>query len=463
MTNFRSLAGGFFSSSPHDKATGPVTIRCNNPGAINGASWERTFPGYVEEFETTPGNKSTVFETPEQGAGAWWELMRRYRVAGALTVGDIIKRYGGGQDYSAYATQVATWTKLPVTQEIKLYGDDATLLTFAKAMFRYEAGKAIPWSDQQIMFGIELARNLASGTPTQSPPPPPTQSPIPPPTQSPPPPPAAPALPWLIRLLYALFGPPKKPGLMGDPVLVKGMPTNDEVRKLQTRLIELGFRDLVIDGDFGETTEKAVRTFQTSHNLDPDGEVGINTAIALNRADAAVAPQPLSPPPAKAGPWPPWYEEAAKWIGFHEVGDNHGIEKFIAGAHVGQLGNPYCAIFINFTLETHGIPGSRSAMARDFEHKPTLFIKLDKPCLGCIVTMWRISKTNGSGHVFLYDGENTTGIRGIGANEDDRVKRSFHDRARVTGYWWPASVPVPKLGPIAVADVNTPVTAGKEV
>lgn len=161
MPNYRSLVGGFFSSTPMDKSTGPVTIRMNNPGAINGAPWEKTYPGYVDTVETTPGNRSTIFEAPEYGIGAWWDLMRRYRAANVTTVGGIINRYGGGQDYSAYIQFVAKATGFTPDTAIDL-NNDQQVLTFGKAMFRYEAGRALPWGDDQVLCGIRGGRQFAS-------------------------------------------------------------------------------------------------------------------------------------------------------------------------------------------------------------------------------------------------------------------------------------------------------------
>jgi hypothetical protein len=160
MPNYRSLIGGFFSSTPMDKSTGPVTIRMNNPGAINGAPWEKTYPGFVGTVVTTAGNPSTIFETPEYGVGAWWDLMRRYRAANATTVGGIINRYGGGQDYSAYVQTVAKMTGFTPDTVIDL-NDDQQVLKFGKAMFRYEAGRPLPWSDDQILCGIRGGREFA--------------------------------------------------------------------------------------------------------------------------------------------------------------------------------------------------------------------------------------------------------------------------------------------------------------
>lgn len=170
-TKFRSLVpGGFYSSTPFDLAI-PTAIRTNNPGALNASAWVKAYPGYVGDKVTSmsgaSANNTAIFETPEQGVAAWWELMSRYRGAGAKTIAQIIKRYGGGQDYSAYEVFVTTKTGLPSYTEIKLSGDDANLVKFARAMFRYEAGRETPLSDAQILKGFEIGRakgQVAGGT-----------------------------------------------------------------------------------------------------------------------------------------------------------------------------------------------------------------------------------------------------------------------------------------------------------
>jgi hypothetical protein len=160
MPNYRSLTGGFFSATPMDKSSGPVSVRMNNPGAVNGAKWEQTYPGYVDTVETTPGNRSTIFESPEHGIAVWWQLMHLYRAAGAITPEGIINRYGGGQDYSAYLRFVLKRTGFDRNTVIDL-DNDQQLLKFGSAMFRYEAGRELPWSDNQILFGIRSGREFA--------------------------------------------------------------------------------------------------------------------------------------------------------------------------------------------------------------------------------------------------------------------------------------------------------------
>jgi len=162
MPNYRSLVpGGKFSSTPMDKSSGPVTVRCNNPGAINGATWEISYPGYVDTVETTPGNRSTIFEAPEYGVGAWWDLLRRYKAGNASTVDAIITKYGGGQDYSAYLQFVLKQTGFSADTVIDL-DNDQQVLQFGRAMFRYEAGQTLPWSDDQLLYGIRGGRTYAS-------------------------------------------------------------------------------------------------------------------------------------------------------------------------------------------------------------------------------------------------------------------------------------------------------------
>ena len=68
----------------------------------------------------------------------------------------------------------------------------------------------------------------------------------------------------------------------GKPVLVKGS-KGSEVRYLQECLNKFGYK-LDTDGEFGPKTEKAVKSFQKSKGLDPDGVVGPLTWAALESA-----------------------------------------------------------------------------------------------------------------------------------------------------------------------------------
>ena len=55
----------------------------------------------------------------------------------------------------------------------------------------------------------------------------------------------------------------------------------ENVRKVQTRLIQWGYLSGPADGAYGEKTEAAVRQFQKNNGLTVDGRVGPRTAAAM--------------------------------------------------------------------------------------------------------------------------------------------------------------------------------------
>ena len=177
-------------------------------------------------------------------------------------------------------------------------------------------------------------------------------------------------------------------------------------------------------------------------------------AFGSKSADKPVPPHPASVDPPAAEP--PWMRWAIKEVGFHEIGQNRGIGKYTSLARCGEEGDPWCAIFVNAALEASGVRGTRSAMARSFEHDPN-FVKLDGPAYGAVTTMWRGSRNSGLGHVFFYIGEsdlgeNDRGILALGGNQSDQVCRQYELRNRIVGYFWPKSHPLPKTQKTIVKD-----------
>jgi uncharacterized protein (TIGR02594 family) len=146
---------------------------------------------------------------------------------------------------------------------------------------------------------------------------------------------------------------------------------------------------------------------------------------------------------------PTWITAGLKDLGFHEIGDNQGIESFIAQAHCGELGDPWCAIWANAKLEQSGIRGTRSPSSQSFRHDPN-FVELDGPALGAIAVYWRGSQDSGLGHVGFYMGETATQILTLGGNESDAVRKQFEPKSKLWGYWWPKLVPLPQGGVIEV-------------
>lgn len=151
---------------------------------------------------------------------------------------------------------------------------------------------------------------------------------------------------------------------------------------------------------------------------------------------------------------PLWLTEGLKDLGFHETGENRGIEHFIADAHAGQLGDPWCAIAMNAWLERAGVRGTRSASSQSFRRDAEHFVKLDGPALGAIAVYWRNNKNSGLGHVGMYVGETATQVLTLGGNESDAVRKQFEPKTRLWGYWWPKGMPLPTVGAIKVKDAD---------
>lgn len=83
------------------------------------------------------------------------------------------------------------------------------------------------------------------------------------------------------------------------PLILKLGSKGAEVRTLQTKLRALGYMR-TIDGDFGDGTEKALKSFQSRNGLHADGIAGPSTLAKLNSKAAVRAPQ--TPAPTKAPP-----------------------------------------------------------------------------------------------------------------------------------------------------------------
>lgn len=156
---------------------------------------------------------------------------------------------------------------------------------------------------------------------------------------------------------------------------------------------------------------------------------------------------------------PAWFLAAKQEEGFHEFGNNQGIDKYIKLAKCGQKGDPWCSIFCCAMLESVGVRSPRNAMARSFEHDRN-FTRLTGPALGAVAVFWRGSRGAGTGHVGFYAGENATHVWVLGGNENDAVRTAPFPKnsARIglLGYWWPLAETLPIIGLIRVFDGKVP-------
>lgn len=77
-----------------------------------------------------------------------------------------------------------------------------------------------------------------------------------------------------------------------------------QVRILQKKLNELGFKCGTVDGVFGSKTRNAVRSFQKAHGLAVDGIVGPKTRSVLNSISSKPKPSPTPKPSPSPKPSP---------------------------------------------------------------------------------------------------------------------------------------------------------------
>ncbi len=131
----------------------------------------------------------------------------------------------------------------------------------------------------------------------------------------------------------------------------KGEKNQEIVRAIQTKLNDRGFGILEVDGDFGQSTERAVRLFQSQTRdiqgipLLVDGKLGPISWAALFVKSGIVPP----PEPQLDALLSKVLEIAASQVGVLEdpPGSNRGdqVEKYLASAGCSP-GDPWCASFV---------------------------------------------------------------------------------------------------------------------
>ena len=138
---------------------------------------------------------------------------------------------------------------------------------------------------------------------------------------------------------------------------------------------------------------------------------------------------------------PAWYQELTALIGTHEGTarkPNPVVQKMFADAGFPKIkdttATPWCAAGVNAVLERSGNPGTKALDARSFLRWGE---ELDKPVIGCIVVLWRVSPKSWQGHVGLYAGETATHILVLGCNQSDSVTVAKFPKSKLLGYRWP--------------------------
>lgn len=210
---------------------------------------------------------------------------------------------------------------------------------------------------------------------------------------------------------------------------------------IQRRLKALGHDPGPLDGVRGRLTIAAIRSFQASCGLVPDGLVGPKTAAKLFPERASLPAAALVPQLR------PWHAEAVRLLGTREgrgKADNPRILRWAEALHIGfrHDATAWCGLFVAHciaaSLPDEPLPTNPLA-ARNW----LAFGQRCEPGMGAVLVFWRGSRTGWQGHVGFYAGEDRDAFHVLGGNQSDAVSIARIARTRLIGARWPRTAASP--------------------
>lgn len=216
-----------------------------------------------------------------------------------------------------------------------------------------------------------------------------------------------------------------------------------DVRDIQKALKTKGFDPGPVDGVIGPRTREAIRAFQKSQNLEVDGIVGPKTLAKLLPGSVPVKSDKNIPTSM------PWLIEAFRLIDTKEYAGNANnpvIMDWAKQLDVGYSSDevPWCGLFVGHCVGSQlpdvSLPGNLLG-ARSWSQ----FGSSATPQLGAVMVFWRVSPTDGRGHVGFYWAEDDSHYHVLGGNQSNAVNIKRMGKDRFVGARWPKPVPMPGI------------------
>jgi uncharacterized protein (TIGR02594 family) len=142
----------------------------------------------------------------------------------------------------------------------------------------------------------------------------------------------------------------------------------------------------------------------------------------------------------------PWMEYALREYGIREIsarGRTVNVMAYLKATGVGRSTDetPWCSAFVNWCMLMAGFPGTGHANARSWIDWGG--VNLDFPVYGCIVILWRGSRSSGLGHVGFFIKMQADTLLLLGGNQGSSVSIRPYSKERVLGMRWLEGFPVP--------------------
>jgi uncharacterized protein (TIGR02594 family) len=208
---------------------------------------------------------------------------------------------------------------------------------------------------------------------------------------------------------------------------------------IQQALRRQGFDPGPVDGAMGPLTRAAIARFEKDHGLSADGAPDDAFLKALLGETQATA-------------WLPWYAEAERRKGLHEIRDKVELAAFLRsdGATLGDPTKlPWCGDFVE-TCVAVGLPEEPLPENPYLARNWLKFGVVCAPTEGAVLVFWRGAKSGTSGHVGFYAGEDGSESGGafhvLGGNQSNAVTIARIAKSRLLGARWPRTAAPPKGG-----------------